>query len=253
MRNRILCNILWVLLFCSLAGSVDAYAGWTRFAVGQAKEGRVAAIAADTYVIDVGISIGARVGEYYLVHYDGGNVHDSNGVLLGVYKVPVAVLRVRETAPWESFCDVVAPSRGWVIQRGDGVVSIAESDAHELKFATFRTTPGKPYFPGYVGRWARVSTGANPVSTVVKYNTYWTLPGLSQGMPPSPPGFYYMASPAGIAPAAPAPVTLARPGAASANAGTALAGSGTASSGSGTAGAGSARTAGISAISRGYA
>jgi hypothetical protein len=196
MRNRILCNILGVLLFCSLAGRVDAQARWVRLAAGeQAVEGRVTAIAADTYVIDIGISRGAHVGEYYLVHYDGGNVHDINGALLGVYKVPVAVLRVREVATWESFCEVAAPSRGWVIQRGDGVVSVAASDAHKLKFATFRSTPSKPHSPGYIGRWTRVSAGINPVNMVVKYNTYWTLPGLPQIVPPYPPGFYYMTSP----------------------------------------------------------
>jgi hypothetical protein len=219
MRNRILCNILGVLLFCSFAGRVDAQPGWVKLVAGeQAKEGRITAIAADTYVIDIGVSRGARVGEHYLVHYDSGNVHDVNGVLLGVYKVPVAVLRVREVATWESFCEVAAPSRGWVIQRGDGVVSMAATHANKLKFATFRSTPGKPRSPGYNGRWTRVSAGIDPFNIVVKYNTYWTLPGLPQTRPPASPGFYYMILPTvppfniGVSKAPPvAPVVLPDP------------------------------------------
>ena len=196
MKKRILFSILAALFFCSMAGQVRAQAGWVRLYAGeQAKEGRVFAISANTYMIDIGISQGACVGEYYLVYYDGAPVHDTNGVPIGVYKVPVAVLRVRETATSESFCEVASPSKGWVIQQGDGVVWIAASDANKLKFATFRSTPDRPYLPGYTGRWSRVLTGTDPVSVVGKYNTHWTLPGFPQGMPPASPGFYYADSP----------------------------------------------------------
>ncbi|MDR1482298.1 MAG: hypothetical protein LBI74_06710 [Synergistaceae bacterium] len=192
MKNRVLRKIFVVLFFCSLAGQVDAQTRWVRLvAGGLVNEGRVSAIAADTYVIDIGISRGARVGDYYLVHYDGGGAYDANGVLLGIYKAPVAVLKVSSVATSESFCEVAAPSKGWVIQQGDRVVSISRLDADNLRFATFRQTPGKPRLPGYLGRWVRTSVGNN-----------WALPGLQQGMPSAAPGFYYMETP--MPPQAPA-------------------------------------------------
>jgi hypothetical protein len=201
MKNRIVCGILAALFFCSFSGQAHAQAhtqaGWVRLYSGeqQAKEGRVFAIAAEIYMIDIGISKGARVGEYYLVYYDGGYVYDTNGVSIGVYEVPVAVLQVKETATSESFCEVASPSKGWVIQHGDGVVAISARDADKLKFATFRSLPDKPHLSGYTGRWSRVLSGTDPVSVVVKYNTHWTQPGLPQSAPPASPGFYYADSP----------------------------------------------------------
>lgn len=176
------------MMFCLLARQAYAWTGRPGLYAGaRVKEGRVFAVAADTYMIDIGISRGARVGEYYLVYYDGEAIYDVNGAWLGVNRVPVAVLRVRDTATSESFCEVALPSKGWVIQIGDGVVAISEPEANALKFATFRTTPDKPYLSGYAGRWTRVLGGTDPARAAVKYDTRWISPGMPQAGPPIPP------------------------------------------------------------------
>ncbi|MDR1514376.1 MAG: hypothetical protein LBS45_01665 [Synergistaceae bacterium] len=158
-------------------------------------EGRVIGIAADTYVIDIGVALGSTEGSYYLVYSEGGDVYDDNGAHIGVYKIPKAVIRAEGVSMSESICKIVLPSKEWVIQRGDGVIPITEGSAHGMKFATFRTTPDSPRMPGYNGRWVRVSPISDSVSVIVKYFVPWINPGLSRGYPYAAPGYYYLEFP----------------------------------------------------------
>ncbi|MDR3353962.1 MAG: hypothetical protein LBO21_02855 [Synergistaceae bacterium] len=174
----------------------DAQTRWVKLVAGeQVKEGRVTSIAADDYVINIGLSRGVNVGDYYLVHYDGGDIYDINGALMGVYKVPVALLKVRSVSASESTCEVTASSQGWAIQGGDRVVQISESNANKLKFATFRSALGNSRPPDRVGRWTREFSSDNPMTVLVKYFSAWTVPGFQLIVPPAPAGFYYTEAP----------------------------------------------------------
>jgi hypothetical protein len=159
-------------------------------------EGRVIGIAADSYVIDIGVALGSTEGSYYLVYSEGGAVYDADGALIGSYKIPQSVIRASNVSMSESICKVVLPSKEWVIQRGDGVIPITEASAHGLKFATYRTTPDAPRLSGYNGRWVRTSPILDPVSVIVKYYVQWNMPGLPQGFPTTAaPGYYYLEFP----------------------------------------------------------
>jgi hypothetical protein len=159
-------------------------------------EGRVIGIAADSFVIDIGVALGSKEGHYYLVYSEGGDVYDAAGALIGNYKIPKAVIRASDVSMSESICKILLPSKEWVIERGDGVIPISEASAKGMKFATYRTTPDSPSLPGYNGRWVRVSPISDPVSVIVKYHVPWINPAMPQGFPLSAPGYYYLEFPA---------------------------------------------------------
>jgi hypothetical protein len=106
MKQHVKIFLILSLVICLFAGRADAIDGWVRFDVDHFSQGRVIGIAADTYVIDIGLSGGSSIGKRYLVYEDAGNVLDANGALLGSYKIPLAVLKVHDVATSESFCKV---------------------------------------------------------------------------------------------------------------------------------------------------
>jgi hypothetical protein len=191
---KLLAKIFLVFLLCVLLGRATTASGWIMIA-DRWSEGRVIAISASTYVTDFGVSRGAKEGSFYLVYVDGGYLHDAYGAFLGSYLIPIAVLKANGVSTSESYCEVVLPSKGWVIQRGDKVIPITASTAHNLKFATYRATPDRPHLPGYNGRWARISPPPASHSVIVNYSYPWTLQGLPQNVPPAAPGLYYMERP----------------------------------------------------------
>jgi hypothetical protein len=158
-------------------------------------EGRVIGIAADSYVIDIGVSLGSSEGSYFLVFSEGGDVYDANDKLIGTYKIPQAVIRAKNVSTSESICTIVLPSKEWVIQVGDGIIPIRESSAHKLKFATYKTSPDAPNLQGYNGRWVRVASPEFPASAIVKYFVPWNMPGAMQNFTLAQPGYYYMEFP----------------------------------------------------------
>jgi hypothetical protein len=161
----------------------------------DSSEGIVYAIAADLYTTSLGVSNGVKIGDLFLAYYDGGNFADVNGILIGRYKIPVAVLEVQNVSVSSSECKVVSPSKGWVIQRGDRVMPITAAGANKLRFAAFDMTPKKPRLKGYSGRWMRVAPAINPLSVVAQYYYPWTLPEIDQSARPRSPGHYYYKTP----------------------------------------------------------
>jgi hypothetical protein len=192
---RILGKIFLIFALCSFSGQARAGTKWIKLDHGG-REGHVYAIAADAYEINVGISGGAAVGDYYLAYEDGSDVYDANGALLGSYKIPLAVLKVKQVSTNGSTCEIAFPSKGWVIQKGDKVMPVSYANANHLRFATYRATPARPHLKGYTGRWLRVPQGQKPASVIVNYYYQWMLPGLPPNAPPAAPGFYYMDAPA---------------------------------------------------------
>lgn len=186
--------IMLTFLFCAISAQAETFERWR--SMGDVEvEGRVIAIAADTYVIDIGVALGSAEGSYYLVYSEGGDVYDDNGAHIGVYKIPQAVIRADGVSMSESVCKIVLPSKEWIIQRGDGVIPITEGSAHGMKFATYRTTPDSPRLAGYNGRWVRVSPIDTPASVIVKYFAPWVNPSLPRGYPYAAPGYYYLEFP----------------------------------------------------------
>jgi hypothetical protein len=135
---------------------------------------------------------GGAVGKYYLVYSDGDDNIDYNGVFVGSNKGPLAVLVTRGVSTTESFCEVALPSKEWVIQPGDRVMPISKAAANHLRFATYNSTPNAPRISGYNGRWRRIAPVVNPYSVIVRYDSWWSLPGLPPAIPPAPPGYYYV-------------------------------------------------------------
>jgi tetratricopeptide (TPR) repeat protein len=83
-------------------------------------------------MIDVGSSLGVQKDTLYMVYADGKSIFGLNGELLGRDKIPLAVLKVRDTDIQFSTCTVAPPSKSAVIQRGDKIEPISASDAKSL-------------------------------------------------------------------------------------------------------------------------
>jgi hypothetical protein len=179
-----------VSLFVVLSSSAVAAGKFVAIGPGF-PEGVVYAITADLYTTNLGVSNGIKIGDFFLVYYDGGDLTDANGILIGRYKIPTAVLEVKNISTSNSECVVVSPSKGWVIQPGDRVMSITAASANHLKFAVFDTTPAKPRLRGYYGRWIRVAPAINPPGVVVQYYYPWKLPEIDRPTKLQSPGHYY--------------------------------------------------------------
>jgi hypothetical protein len=190
MRKRPLWILFLAALFATLSCSAVAAGEFVAIDSGF-PEGVVYAIAAESYAVNLGVSNGIKKGEFFLVYYDGGSISDVNGVLIGRYKIPAAVIEAENVSASSSECRVVSPSKGWVIQRGDRVMPITAASANHLRFAAFGTTPEKPRLKGYSGRWIRVAPATNPLSAVVQYYHPWTLTEVNQPARLQAPGHYY--------------------------------------------------------------
>ncbi|MDR1579517.1 MAG: hypothetical protein LBS35_04110 [Synergistaceae bacterium] len=148
----------WVLLalfFFTLIGQTEASAEWVELITDDAA-GYVVSSRGDTYMIDVGISMGARRGGLYLVYADGqGN--GGYGEITGTPKtpktpkIPLALLKVREPSTTHSFCAVVAPRGGFELRPGDKVIPISAKRAKRVRFASVRPVerpaPASPPYP----------------------------------------------------------------------------------------------------------
>jgi TolA-binding protein len=83
-------------------------------------------------MIDVGSGLGVQPDTLYLAYADGKSILGINGELLGHDKIPLAVLKVRDTDVQFSTCTVAPPSKSGVIQRGDKIAPISASEAKSL-------------------------------------------------------------------------------------------------------------------------
>ena len=87
------------------------------------------------FVIDVGFGRGAREGALYMVYVDGRNLVNMQGRVIGREELPLAVLKVTDTALAHSTCVVVqAGGKASLIERGDKVALITAAKAKRLKF-----------------------------------------------------------------------------------------------------------------------
>ncbi|MDR3265878.1 MAG: CsgG/HfaB family protein, partial [Synergistaceae bacterium] len=98
----------------------------------------VVAVGGNDYTIDMGSMLGAKEGALYLVYLEGKAIRGMSGELLGIEKLPLAVLKVNSVASGYSVATVAPPSKGTLLQRGDKIGPISASEAKKLKFMTSR-------------------------------------------------------------------------------------------------------------------
>ncbi|MDR1944372.1 MAG: hypothetical protein LBQ19_06070, partial [Synergistaceae bacterium] len=196
---RLLGKIFIALLFFAFLGRADAATEWVQL-VTDDSEGRVTEINGKSYIIDAGWFEGARKGALYLVYADGREIFDSHGTRMGSYKVPLAVLKVRDATDDYSVCTVAPPSSGRMIQLGDKIIPISRSRAKRMRFASRRAViepaPSQTYDNITPGPPARIAPAPEAGSVMAKYDDYWIVPGGDQISAPLAPGYYYIDSPA---------------------------------------------------------
>jgi hypothetical protein len=190
-------RVFLALLLCVLTVRADAATDWVRL-VTDDFEGSVLSINEDKFMVDIGMSLGARRGGLFLVYADGGTILDVNGAILGSYKIPLALLRARAVSATYSVCVAVPPRKGWAIQRGDRVVPISATRAKHLRLSPYRELPDpsyvQVYHDGYKSPKGSGRPAPTPISMIAKYDYYWTTPGAPVAMPATP-GYYYTESP----------------------------------------------------------
>jgi len=87
------------------------------------------------FTIDAGSMMGVQEGTLYLVYAEGKAILDMRNNIIGMEKIPLAVLRVRDTAAAHSVCVLAPPSKGNLIRRGDKIEPITSQKAKGMKFA----------------------------------------------------------------------------------------------------------------------
>jgi hypothetical protein len=189
---KLLGKVFTALLFCALLGKAEASTEWVKL-VTDGSEGYVVSAYDNTYMIDVGISMGARRGGLYLAYAEGSEIYDTNGAIVGRYKIPLAVLRVREPSTTHSFCVILPPTNGFIVQPGDRVVPISARRARQITFATTRVAAPVPVgaVPAPI---AAPFPAPAPASVIAKYDEYWAPANVPVAAPQAP-GYYYMNSP----------------------------------------------------------
>jgi hypothetical protein len=137
----------------AIADAVATLAHDVRATLGG-ENSHVISAAGDDIVIDV---TAPREGILYLVYSDGRRLTDMRGNLIGMDKVPIAVIKVRDVNTGHSVASVV-PNGGnkSLIRRGDKVEPVSPEKAKQLangkKFATSRPREQSGVFESLFGK-----------------------------------------------------------------------------------------------------
>jgi hypothetical protein len=135
------------LFFLALPGRGVASTEWVKL-VTDGAEGYVVSAYGSAYMIDVGISMGARRGGLYLAYAEGPEAYGAYGEPV-IRQVPLALLKVREPSTTHSICAVVAPSGGFALRPGDKVIPISAKRAKRIRFLDARPVEYPAYEEGY--------------------------------------------------------------------------------------------------------
>ncbi|MDR1966627.1 MAG: hypothetical protein LBQ36_07940, partial [Synergistaceae bacterium] len=144
----VICTLSLMFAFAAMS---EAATEWVRLVTDDAK-GYVVSSHGNSATIDVGTSMGSRVGGLFLVYSEGNPVYDASGVLLSVEKIPLGVLKVRQAAGNFSMCGFVPPTNPAVIRPGDKVVPIAANVLKSLKFALAHPVLEPVYTEGFISQ-----------------------------------------------------------------------------------------------------
>jgi hypothetical protein len=128
---------LFFLFFLTSFGRAEAGTEWVKLVTDGAAGYVVSAYDCNAYMIDVGISMGARRGGLYLAYAEGPEAYGAYGEPVGRQMIPLALLKVREPSTTHSFCTIVAPIGGLVLPPGARVVPISAKRAKSVRFAGF--------------------------------------------------------------------------------------------------------------------
>jgi len=126
----------------AIADAVTRLSNGVRGVLGD-EYSRVVAVSGNNFTIDVGSTMGAKVGALYLVYADGAAIRGMDGELLGREKIPLAVLKVSSVSSQHSTCALVPGCTGKLIQRGDKIEPVAVGSTKNIKFATTRPAVSK--------------------------------------------------------------------------------------------------------------
>jgi len=88
--------------------------------------------------INIGSTMGAKVGTTYLVYAEGRMIMDMDGTPLGRDKLPLAALKVTNVSGNFSECVVAAPSKSSVLARGDKIEPISAKELKNIKYPAKR-------------------------------------------------------------------------------------------------------------------
>jgi curli biogenesis system outer membrane secretion channel CsgG len=144
----------------AVADAVATLAHNVRAALGS-ESSHVIAANGDDIVLDV---TAPREGILYLVYSDGKSLTDMSGNLIGMEKVPIAVIKVRDVNSGHSVASVV-PNGGSkrLVQRGDKVEPITTEKAKQLssgkKFVTSRPKEQSGTFESIFGNNSGSASG----------------------------------------------------------------------------------------------
>ena len=126
----------------AIADAVTRLSNGVRSALGD-ESSRVIAVSSNKFTIDVGATMGAKVGALYLVYADGAAIRGMDGELLGRDKIPLAVLKVSSVSSRHSECTLAPGCTGKLIERGDKIEPVTVGSTKNLKFATSRPARSK--------------------------------------------------------------------------------------------------------------
>ena len=127
----------------AIADAVTKLSNGVRNALGN-ESSRVIAVNENEVTIDIGSTMGAKVGALYLVYADGAAIRGMDGELLGHEKAPLAVIKINSVSSKHSTCTVVPGCSAKFVERGDKIEPISSSNAKNIKFATSRPPKPKP-------------------------------------------------------------------------------------------------------------
>jgi len=125
----------------AIADAVTRLSNGVRSALGN-ESSRVIAVSGKDITIDVGSTMGAKVGALYLVYADGAAIRGMDGEVLGHKKIPLAVVKVDNVSSKHSSCTVVPGCKSELIERGDKIEPVSAGSTKNIEFATSR--PPKP-------------------------------------------------------------------------------------------------------------
>jgi len=151
----------------------------------------IVSVSGNDYTIDAGSTLGVQEGFLYLVYADGKSITDMNNNVIGKERIPLAVLKVRETSSAHSVCTLAPPSTGKLIARGDKIRPITPQKAKGTKFASSRPAASSGTFEQIFGDagselWDEVSPVASSTPAVASPASVLT-PAPSQPTQPSQP------------------------------------------------------------------
>ncbi|MCL2011059.1 MAG: hypothetical protein FWG71_11035, partial [Synergistaceae bacterium] len=126
------------LTLSAISDAVNRLSYAIRSNLGQ-ETAHIVRISDNSYIIDLGATTGVKTGALYLVYAEGDPITGINNQQLGREKFPLAILRVTRVENAHSVCVLERGSNGNLVQIGDNIEPISQTEAKAVKFAASRS------------------------------------------------------------------------------------------------------------------